>query len=570
MLLAVVVAAGPVGDGKSYEDTLIDHVIQEQGLERVLVPDGLEVESVLVSTDDVIGAIDPWPSIINWIHVRTRESVVRREALLETGRPWVADRALETERILRSLFIFAVAKVVAVKGERGGVRALVVTKDRWSLRLNSEFTFSGGQLTYLRLRPTEQNFLGRNMQVSADFILRRDTIQVGEAFTDRRGFGSDVFIQQAGLLIFNRATGAFEGANGSAFVGKPLLTLAQPWAYGVSGSANVRRRRIFRGASVWQLPYPDETAPSASVPYVYDVLEGGAAASVTRSFGLERKLDLVGTVGGYLRQYTPPKESPLSDEQRAWFTSKYLPRSENALYTSLTFRAFTADFRALRDLDTFQLSEDYQLGPLLKGGVRWAVPTPWTSHFVELGIGLRYRWLLGGDLLTLNGATAARVVPGQGLYNRAYAFEIQNLSPKLEGGRFFTRFAIEGRANDLNNTLYFLGGDTGLRGTLPESYSGRNKLLLNVEYRTRPFEVATIVMGFVLFYDMGSAFDAMPNLVHTMGGGLRILLPQVNQEVIRIDFGMVLGGPDRPGLDRFTATFGQVNDVHPGLLDDPI
>ena len=34
---------------------------------------------------------------------------------------------------------------------------LVVTRDVWSLRLNSDFRFEGGRLRWLRLEPSENN-----------------------------------------------------------------------------------------------------------------------------------------------------------------------------------------------------------------------------------------------------------------------------------------------------------------------------------------------------------------------------------------------------------------------------
>ncbi|MBX7099071.1 MAG: hypothetical protein K1X89_15275 [Myxococcaceae bacterium] len=569
-LLLLTLAAAPQGD-QSYEDQLVAEVLTTKGLTLESAPQGKLIEQVVVTTEEIISpTLDPWPQFLNWIHVRSRESMVRREVLLEPGAVYDEDRARETERILRGLFIFAVAKVVAAQGEHGGVTLVVVTKDRWSLRFNSEFLYSGGVLQYLRLRPTEENFLGRNTQVSLDFILRRDVFQLGQAFTDRRGLGSDLTISENALLIFNRGTGALEGTVGSAFVGKPLLNLSQPWAFGVSGNWNVRRRRIFRGASVWQLPYPDDSASGGSVPYVYDVREGGGSASVTRSFGLTTKVNLTGAVGGYLHQYTPPPGGALTDEQRAWLVDNYLPRSENALYGYVSLSAYPVNYVTLRDIDSFQLTEDYHLGPFVSAAARWAVPTPWTSHFIEVGATVRYRWLLEGDLLTIGAAGVARAVPGKGIFNRHWALELSNVSPPFEGGRFVTRLYFEGLAYDLDHGRFLLGSESGLRGAPAESLSGTKKLLGNVEYRTRAFVWNTVVVGFVLFYDVGSAYDATVVLTHTMGIGTRILLPQVNQDVIRIDFGMVLGGDGRPGLDRFTATFGQVTDSHPGILDNPL
>ena len=61
----------------------------------------------------------------------------------------------ETERNMRTLFIFAVARVVPLRGSAPDkVAVLVVTKDLWSIRLDSEYNLIGTLLQYLRIRPT--------------------------------------------------------------------------------------------------------------------------------------------------------------------------------------------------------------------------------------------------------------------------------------------------------------------------------------------------------------------------------------------------------------------------------
>jgi hypothetical protein len=63
----------------------------------------------------------PWPTELNWFHARTREVIIRNEVLLQPGATWDPVRVVETERNLRRLYILAVAKVVAARGEQGGV-----------------------------------------------------------------------------------------------------------------------------------------------------------------------------------------------------------------------------------------------------------------------------------------------------------------------------------------------------------------------------------------------------------------------------------------------------------------
>ncbi len=564
MLAAPALAAEDVG----YEDRLIRWALAEHAREVEPSPEGKRVEEVLIASEDVFAPSDPWPTALNAFHWKTKENVIRREVLLAPGDEWSPARVMETERNLRRLYIVAVVKVVPVKGREGGVGVLVVTKDRWSLRLNSEFTLIGPLLQYLRLQPTEMNFLGLNQRLSLDVILRLDTLQLGQSFVERRLGGTRLYLGEAAALVVNRQTGKVEGSAAALSFGRPLITLDQTWGFLLEGHWNVRRRRVFRGASVWLLPYPDDAGPP-TVPFVYDVREGAVEASAIRSFGREVKLDTTAALGGYSRWYGPPAASALSEEQAAWFRAGYLPRTEDATYVSAFARAFTADFRVLRNMDTFELSEDYQLGPLVQAGVRYAFPALSQSHFVELGAAVRWRAYLRDDLFTVSLAGQTRLRPGLPAANNRVALEVVNYSPPLYGGRLVTRVMFDVKTDDLDNRRLLLGGSNGLRGAFPEQLTGKNVLLANVEYRARPFELATNWVGLVFFYDVGSAFNDAPALTHSVGVGLRLLLPQFNQEAIRIDLGVVIGGP-APGLDRLNASYGQVTDLRPSFLDQPL
>ena len=566
VFLAAILAAAPVSQDTGYEDRLIAWGLELHGRELEPSPVGKRVEEVLVASENVFAPTDPYPLFLNLIHVRTREPVIRREVLLAQGDLWDAHRVQETERNLRRLFLLAVVKVVAVKGRDGGVAVLVVTKDKWSLRLSNSFTLIGSLLQFLQLQLIEVNFNGWGQQLAVNTTVRLDTFTVGQLFVERRLLSSRWYFGESAALIFNRQTGALEGTVGSAAFGRPIITLDQEWGFLAEGTWNSRTRRVFRGATIWQLPYPDETS-GETVPLVYDVREFAGEATLTRSFGRALKVDLSASLGGYSRQYKP---SLVSGDQAAWLNRNYLPRSENATYLTAWARAFPADFKVLRNIDTFELSEDFQIGWVAQGGVRWAFPLPFApSNFVELGASLRYRLYLADDLFTVTVAGAMRIRPGQEVANRRFAAEASNYSPQFWGGRLVTRVLVDFKGNDLDNRQLLLGGSTGLRGAYPEEFAGRNLVLANVEYRARPIELWSNWLGLVIFYDVGSAFDAVIKPTHTVGIGFRLLLPQLNREVVRVDFGFVFGGPI-PGADRINASWGQITELRPDFLDQPL
>jgi hypothetical protein len=569
LVLSAALMAAPAQEGSvaGPEERLVEWGLARRELEREEAPDGKVIEQVFVEREEIFPESNP--KFFDILHIKTRDSVVRRELLLKPGDVWDAARALETERNLRRIFILSVAKVVPVKAGKGTIHLLVVTQDRWSLRLSNSFTLIGGLLQFLQLTLVEVNFNGWGQRVSLDTILRLDTFSIGQSFTERRLFGSRWSFSEAASIVLNRQTGAAEGTVGEVVFGYPIITLDQPWGFAVDASWNVRKRRIFRGAQVWQLPYPDVNG-TERVPYQFDQRELGLDGTLTRRMGDGVKFDLTVTGGAFLRQYTPMEASRLTEEQAAWLTANYLPRTENATFVEGLATAFSNDFRALKNLDTFELSEDYQLGFRLSAGARWAFPSPLTTQqFVEVGGSARYRLYQFDDLLSVTVSGGARLRPGASPVNQRLAAELLNYSPSFFGGRLVTRFLLDMRWNDLQNRQSLLGGSQGLRGTFPEQFTGRNLLLANLEYRTRPtaFLFGTY-LGFVLFYDVGSAFDVNPLLQHTAGVGLRLLLPYFNFEVLRIDFGVHINNLAQvPGLDRLNASWGQVNDIRPDILD---
>lgn len=564
--------AAPALAIEGYEERIVEWGLAKAGRELEPSPEGKQIEEILVVSENVFAPSDPYPLWFNTPHVQTKERVVRRELLFAKGEPYSVDKIEETERNLRGLYILAVVKVVAVKGRQGGVAVLVVTKDRWSLRLNSEYNLVGTLLQYLRLRPTEMNFLGLNQQLALDFILRLDSFSLGQYYQAPRLLGSKLTFGETASVIFNRATGEAEGSTGAAVFGKPLLNLSDPWAYSVGASWSVRPRRIYRGAEIWQLDFPDSTNAQSQVPYVYLARSANWDATLVRSLGYGFKTDLSLGIGGYTRQYTVPLASRLSQEEADWFLGNYVPRSEDATFLTARVYAYLPRYQVLKNIHSFELSEDFQLGPLASLSARWApswLASP--TQYVELAANARYRALWGGDLATFSIAGTSRWSSGETKWvNQRVAAEISNVTPPFVLGRLVTRALVDLVQQDLEHRQLLLGGGNGLRGADPESLAGRHQALFNVELRTPALEFKTLFFGLVFFYDAGTAFDTAPSFTHTLGLGLRLLIPQFNQETIRVDVGWVLGEPSPFTADRFSSSFGQVTDYRASFLDQPM
>jgi hypothetical protein len=578
VILACSIPGNAIASEEGYEGRLVEWGLALQGRELDPNPEGKLIDEILVSSEDIVAPSDPYPKILNILHVKTRQDVIKREILLQPGDRYDPDLAAESERNLRQLFIFAVARVLPVKSQiPGHVSILVVTKDLWSLRLNSEFNTVGSLLQLLHLRPTEQNFLGRNQQVSLDFLMKLDTISLGQAFTEPRLFGTRLAFSENAAIILNRQNGKSEGSRGGFFFGQPLYSLATEHAFNITGSWDIETTRVYRGANVWQVPFPDPaTGNPVPVPDIYNSKDLQAATSYTRSYGRQWKTNLSGALGAYTRRYTPPASLGLTDDQRAWLTSNYLPRSEDVVYLEGALEIFRADYRVLRDIATFALSEDFRLGPSLFIDLLYAEPALLSSvRFLQGKTRLQYASYQGDDLFIATLGIGARFQPdaststgASSLVNRHLSGEVVNYSPVIGPGRFAVRGYVETLAMDLNNIKFFLGGGNGLRGTPAESLTGTTRALFNFEYRTKPLDFHTLHLGGVVFWDAGRTWGAGTTsaFTHTIGIGLRGLLPQFDLATLRIDLGYVLRGPMPSSfLDRFSASFGQVFDYRPSF-----
>lgn len=553
--------------GQGYEEELVRWGLSLHGREREPQPEGKRIEEVLIASENIFAAGDPYPALLNLFHLRTKEEVIRRELLLFPGQPYQEELAGETERNLRRLFILAVAQVVPVKGKAGGVSVLVVTRDRWSLRLNSDFSFVGRLLRYLRLRPTEQNFLGLNRQLALDGVLKLDTLQLGQLYQDNRVLGQELLFGETASLVLNRRSLAPEGTLGQAVLGRPLLSLESSWGFSLEALWRLYRRRIFGAADLLLLSGPG----GAKVPLEYDLRDLEGSALYTRSFGRKLKLNLSGGVGGHARRYAAPRDTGLAEELGRWLEENQLPRSEKAAYLAAQLQAYQAEYQVLRGVDGFALSEDFRMGPSCLLVAHLAQPFLFAgSRFAEVGAQARYRLGWREGLATLSAAGAVRHQPEQGGWvNQRLATELSLISPPLEGGRAVLRLLLDLRRASLDKEPFLLGGGNGLRGAPANSLSGPNLLLWNLEYRTRPVEFHTLYLGFVLYYDAGAAFERTPVLTHTVGLGARLLFPQFNQDTVRVDFGAMPSSPE--GLaDPLSASYGQVTDYRPGFLDQPL
>ncbi len=518
---------------------------------------GRTLRRVHFGQEDVFVDDEPWPTFLNAFHTLTREDIVARELLFAPGAPWEPVRAAETVRNLRNMGIFSLVAIIPVvpKGEEaeGVVDAFVYTRDLWSLRLESSFSFNSGLLDRLDLFLVERNLLGGNIVLGGSFDLRPKTIAIGDIFQERRLFGSRWSLYQYFDVILNRDTGGLEGTRGGVNLGVPFWELRPLWGFDVDVAWDVSVGRQLRGADLLTWDDPG-TAAVEAVPRIWDRAVYRASVAGLRQFGeaIIHRLRF-----GYVRassDYAPHADTglagrPITDPLRASFQADVLPEVREEGYPFVSWEVFDPTWVVFHELGAFGIAEEVRVGPWSSASF-WAPLKTFGSRVDALSWTLAAGFVgapkVGGDraLIDVMGSLAGRLEAGQ-VIDQRYELRLRGATP-----RFFGRIAIsahlELRHRDSFRTLVTLGGDNGLRGFPSQALFGfgADRFRFSAEWRTPPFVLGSVHFGGVLFYDAGGVGelpDAM-TLDHAVGVGLRLLFPQFNRFVFRIDLGVPVGG----------------------------
>ncbi len=576
LLMASGVNADSLDVRRRYEETLVQSALRQTGLAIDPSPEGKLIEGVIVVANDVIMPGDygipykipilhPILANVTWLnhlHVRTRPYVIRQELLFKAGQLLRSDVIEESGRNLRNLFILSVARIVVAQGSSPDrVIVLVVTKDNWTLRFNTNFSIDQARLDALSFSIAENNIAGRNKTFSVEYALDPGRHTVGLGFVDPRIRGSRHALSLLGDLFINRNTGEREGALAQASFGRPLYNLRSRWAWAASGSFIDEIRRQFIGGNLRQLKYGEELIPDAYHDRVWT-----SSVEVTRSFGVVDKLNITAgfLVAGTLYELLQNFPTTLSAGARRAYLG-ILPRSENASGPYLQVAAYRASYVRLQNINTFALSEDFRLGPTTSLYVRFADPIfGFNSRYVSISASYGATYYGRGNLFSFGFSAGARlqggIVPTESWVNQVYSASFHEVSPLLKFFRLHVAGAFQFRRNDLTHARISIGADTGLRGFAPRGIVGNNYYRINVEMRTLALNLWTVHIGAVVFYDGGDAPTSFltASWHQDAGVGLRVLFPQFNRDALRFDlaFPMELapGGGYAP---RFSVSFGQ-------------
>ncbi len=547
----------------------VERAIRERHYVLDPTPWGKTIGSVQVYNEDVF-AEDVWPlRFFNNLHYTTRESATYDEIVIHEGEVWNQAKIEESARLLRDPLFSSVVVVLPAKSkDPGKVDLLVVTRDIWSLRLNTNYTFQVGKLTNLSFSVSENNFLGNHNVLAMAFAMDQSEIATGPLFIDKSVLGKHVTLSARVNDIFNRD--AFidhgklvnEGSDSSFVISRPLWSLASEWSAAATFSHSFSVIRRFQGTSI--RPYDDpDTSEVETIPTQFEFRRWGTSVQASRQIGTDIKHQI--TVGYSLNDQHPsflPDFSP-DPVLRDAFARDVFPHSEVTSTPFVSYTLYTPTYRTLRNVGTYDLVEDVRLGPQLDASLAFSLRALGSdTHFTAPTLGASYTlpWCHDGYVRGA-AAIAARINNGTTRDDTASG-SVRVVTPATTLGRIVAQTTIGSRWHDTTNAFIAIGGDPGLRAFTVNQFavapgaSSSRVVTGQLEARSLPFELWVLRVGAVLFYEIGGVGEsfATTHLHHDVGVGFRVLIPQTARDVFRFDVPFALDGATA-GHPHFIASY---------------
>lgn len=558
----------------SLERASVARALIARGYEPDPAPWAKVIGAIRIYTEEVF-APNEWELLqfFNYFHITTKDSAVRAEAVVAPGQVWDQARIEETARLIRDPLWTSVVAVIPVKATAPGtVDVLIVTRDIWSLRFNTQYTYQQGKLTNLTTSLSENNFLGQRDLLSAALTMDQGAIAVGPLFIDKNLLGEHFNLQARVDDILTRddltkhSRLHSEGSDSTISLTRPLWNLASEWAAGAQFTHRFAISRQFAGTQLRQFDYLDpETMQHTLFPREYEMRQWSFSTFVTRQWGDELKQQLSIGHGVVSQRPRPLDDFAGNAMQRAAFIAGVLPRSEVTSVPFIEYALFTPRYRSLRNVSTFDLAEDLRTGPDLDISIGFGLKLLGSDHNFERlssSIGWTFPWAREGFVRVAAGLGGRYQQPDpgspSGFIDDTATVSMRGATPPISGlFRVLAQSSLTARLNDTQNTFYAIGSDSGLRGYNINEFIGKRFFNLQVEARTLPYPIWVLRVGGVAFYDLGGAADTLPRMaLHQDAGlGLRILIPQTSAQLLKFDLAVPFDGLNRGAL-RFLAGFG--------------
>ena len=460
----------------------------------------LEIGTIEVIANEVFDGTADEQSFLyrvaNRIHAGTREHVIRRELLFESGDPFNQELIEQTERNLRSLRFLRNARVVTTPiddngdGQAERVDVRVETWDTWSLEPVIHFRqIDNHSIWKFGLMNRSVLGFGKELTVSRRRNLDR---------TIDRALYHDPQLLGSRFVLTASAASLSDGAEGSLAIGRPYVSLADPWSVSLTANTFNRMDSLFdNGREVAVLPHHSQSSDFEFGRAV----QRRATSAVRMHVAYRSKLDRVGT---NVRDFG---------------------------IVEVGFQSLEHRFTQLTHVNRFEQPEDFNLGAQSWGriGLSTTAFGGEEGRAIFASAGHSRGFDFGpGHFLMFGGSVGGRHQWGR--WSNALAHLRLRYLQKQSTRTAFVGKAEFYRGYNLDDEVQILlGAATGLRGYPVRQFAGTRSLLLTAEERWFIADdvLQLVSLGLAVFMDSGFAWSAqesvdLSDLKTAIGGSLLV------------------------------------------------
>jgi len=491
----------------------------------------------------------------NRLHVRTRESVIRRELLFHEGSCYRPELLEDSERILRSTGYLADADVFSVRQPDGTLDVIVETRDEWSTRLEA----SGGSGEFSGIELREDNLLGRGARAAAFWRHQEgENVYGGRAGTPQL-FGTHVDAEASlartpvGISALVRTAFPFRGEGARWAWRQSFLRDERNFSYYVENGTRLERRLFPVERTAWDV-------------------------GVVRRFGHRGNLTLLGVaLAGEQRDFPQDTFSaveggiPVSELPGGGFVPGLEPVSATRLLFLAGQRRVTFDRR--RGLDAVHGAEDVQLGADVEAAVGRSIEAFTDGNDLSVDFGLNAAGDLPGGILAgtrviVEAKRDFEAPQGEESWRDVFGQADVWTYWRPRGDSKHTFVAAAHAAGGWHTRVPFqltLGQRAGLRGYTRQVAAGQRRVVATLEHRAFlawPFP-RLFDLGSAVFVDAGKTWSGgdpfgrdSPVLV-SAGAGVRLAFPPGSRRTYRLDFAFPVAPSFRPRAIQISIGTGQ-------------
>jgi hypothetical protein len=448
-------------------------------------------------------------ALANWMHIRTRPEVIRKQLLFASGERVSVRLIEETERLLRGNNYLYDVFIRPVDVHDGVVDIEVRTRDTWTLVPSANLSRSGG-VNRGGLGFRDSNIAGTGMRVSIGKKASSDTEgSTSVTSTDLQLAYPNAF---GGHTVLSYALSRFaDGRSDSLSVARPFYALDSRWAAAFAGSRDDRVINSFvDGNAVPQYRRQQNRA---------EVSGGWSEGLVERrahrySLGLSYEADTNGPV---------PSASP--DVQ--------VPADRTLVAPFVRYEAVEDDFRKVTNRDLIGRTEIFALGFHVNAQFGRSLPQLGSTEYRSLYSGsLSQGFELGGNGTLLASTLFSGEYGDEHSDRQQWNGSLRHYLVQRNGSVLFTSLAADRLRFKDGSQQLLLGGDNGLRGYPAHFQSGDRRVVFTAEQRfyTDWFPYRLFRVGGALFYDVGRAWNGTDDQssvnshwLKDVGFGVRIL-----------------------------------------------